>query len=66
MLDITDDYDQEDQLNDVRTQIRDATDNIFSNPDDQFRYDAPQETMYENFFAPKGERIEQRVNRFEP
>lgn len=66
MLDITDDYNPEQLLRDVRKNVREESSNIITNPDQRFRYDMPQEEMFENFRVPEGERIERYIERFQP
>lgn len=66
MLDITDDYNPEQLLRDIRKQVREESSNIITDPDQRFRYDMPQEEMFENFHVPEGERIERYIERFEP
>ncbi|MDA1293084.1 MAG: hypothetical protein O3A81_04875, partial [bacterium] len=55
MLDITDDYNPEQLLRDIRKQVREESSNIITDPDQRFRYDMPQEEMFENFRVPEGE-----------
>jgi|APSaa5957512535_1039671.scaffolds.fasta_scaffold00080_49 hypothetical protein len=66
MLDVTSDYDPDALMLDVRERVRDESSNIITNPDDRFRYDMPQEEMFENFRVPEAERIERYIERFEP
>lgn len=66
LIQVTDDEDPDDMIQEVRTKVRDQSSNIFENPDDQILYDMLQEQMFENFNVPEGERIETRIDPFEP
>ncbi len=66
MLDITDEYNPDELLLEVRKSVREQSSNIIENDDERFLYDMPQEEMFENFRVPEGERIERYIERFEP
>jgi hypothetical protein len=66
MLDISEEYDPESLMQEIRTKVRDQSSNIFDVEGDRLLYDMPQEEMFENFRVPEGERIERRIEYFEP
>lgn len=66
MVDITEDYDSEESMHQIRENVRNQSSNIFSDPEEQFLYDMLQEHMFENFNLPEGQRIETRIEKFDP
>ena len=60
-VNISDEYDPDALIQDIRRAIREQTDNMFDNPADTFPYDFPQDQMFEIFKVPEGERIERRI-----
>jgi len=60
-VDISDEYDPDTLIQDIRKSIREQTSNTFDNPKDSFPYDFPQDQMFEIFKIPEGERIERRT-----
>ncbi len=61
MVEVSEDYDPEEMMIEIRKALRDQTSNIFSDPTEVFPYDFPQEQMFEIFRMPEGERIERRT-----
>lgn len=65
-LDISDEYDPDALMQELRQQVRDESSNILTNPEDRFLFDIDQNQIFENFRVPEGERIERYIERFEP
>ena len=61
MVEVSEDYDPEEMMIEIRKALRDQTSNIFSDPAEVFPYDFPQEQMFEIFRMPEGQRIERRT-----
>lgn len=61
---VTEDYQTEGLVEGIRKTVREATDNIIEEAKDRFLFDIDQKQIYENFYVPEGERIEQYHERF--
>lgn len=62
---MTDEYDPDPLIERMRTLLKEATSNILEE-DEQFKFDIPQEQIFENYRIPEGERIETYRERFTP
>lgn len=66
MVDISNEYDPDALMQELRNDVREATDNIFENLDQEVQYDMPQEEMFDLYNLPEAEQIDRRIERFEP
>jgi len=65
MVDVSEDYDPEQMMLDLRKTMREQTQNIFDDPEKVFPYDFPQEQIFEIFRLPEGEHIDRRIESVE-
>lgn len=65
-VEFLEEYNQEDFLNELREQVRDATDNLDEDGEVEFIYDIDQKEMYQNFMYPEPFEIIRRLERSEP